>query len=207
MNYEKVKLKIHTIKKGEHLARDQFGQKVRVWTWYNHNRLKELEYVVQFRAGTIPDYKDDADEYDWHKGGGFALDWIRNDEDSLMWAWSSRFSSNTILLTGYMNRDGGRETGDSQPMQARQFERVYIRLRRDGKGSRRWNVYMRNLATGDEYTENFKTAKNGFWFFGRWSRRIPAPYHGGADNSPGPFGGVAPQDMDIALWYNSKNYH
>ncbi len=139
--------------------------------------------------------KGDLDQLDWSKGGGLSLDWKRNEKDALMWAWRNPVSESEYLdLTVYYHlnyeRFWGYE-GKDVLLRAKPFQALRIDFIR--KGEKQWLVNFQNLDENTSSSVTVNLRKNP-----TYSRRIN-PWFGGANNAPGPYGGVAPNDMIILM--------
>lgn len=174
-------------------------------TFHRNRQLSKLEYSVVFDESSEYDWQGDLDQLDWNKGGGITFDWKRNDRDNIMWAWrynadSSRYEFTVYVDWKYQNRTGFGNTKskvDDVLMVANSGDIVDIDfIRQSGK---KWYVTFKNMTQELETSGVVEVRVNP-----RWSRRI-GPWFGGANNSPGRFGGVASQDMIMGIYYNAEN--
>jgi hypothetical protein len=165
---------------------------------YRHRDLDTLTYHVLFDESCMYDMKGDLDQLDWSKGAGLSLNWRRNEKDALMWAWRNPHPESEYLdLTVYYHRDYERfwgYEGEDVLLKAKPFQPLRIDFIR--QGNKKWKVDFFNLEEKTERSVVVELRTNPVF-----SRRIN-PWFGGADNAPGPFGGVAPNDMVILM--NSK---
>lgn len=162
---------------------------------YNHRGMDSITYQVMFDSSCLYDMKGDLDQLDWSKGAGFSLDWRRNDKDALMWAWRNPHPESEYLdLTVYYHRDYDRfwgHKGEDVLLKAKPFQPLQIDFIRQNDTS--WRVDFNNYAERTSASALVQLRKNPMF-----SRRIN-PWFGGADNAPGPYGGVAPNDMIILM--------
>lgn len=179
----------YAVKAGEHAFRP--------WptVLYRHRSIDTITYHVVFDESCLYDMKGDLDQLDWSKGAGFSLNWRRNDKDALMWAWRNPAPNSEYLdLTVYYHLDYERFwgfQGEDVLLKAKPFQSIRIEFIRTG--SKKWQVNFLNLEENLRSSAEVELRSNP-----TFSRRIN-PWFGGADNAPGPFGGVAPNDMIILM--------
>jgi len=69
---------------------------------YCARKIRELRWEFRFTrdcAYTLPG----EDQHDWNKGGGISFHLLRNNRDSLMWAWRYDPCKELIEITAYSN--------------------------------------------------------------------------------------------------------
>jgi hypothetical protein len=173
-------------------------------TLYNYKKLNNISYTVVFDSSAVYDWKGDPDQLDWNKGGGFALDWKRNDRDNLMWAWRYNPDAGEFELTTYINWKYKRRIGhyDSRVLlRARPDELISIQFNRtDNKW---WEVVYQNVMTGELFSHQVEVR-----IAPKLARRI-YPWFGGANNARPPmdqidYGGVPNKKMKIFMHYSSN---
>lgn len=186
--------KPYAVKAGEHAFRP--------WPiiLYRHRQLDTITYHVMFDESCLYDMKGDLDQLDWSKGAGFSLNWRRNDKDALMWAWRNPTPESEYLdLTVYYHRNYERfwgYEGEDVLLKAKPFQPIRIDFIR--QGDKQWKVDFYNPQEEWNSSALVKLNSNP-----STSRRIN-PWFGGANNAPGPFGGVAPNDMIILMEIERK---
>ncbi|MEL7122784.1 MAG: hypothetical protein AAFO07_25280 [Bacteroidota bacterium] len=169
---------------------------------YRHKDLGRIEYAVVFPESCEYDFEGDLDQWDWNKGAGLSQDWKRNDKDAIMWAWRYNVDSSRFELTSYVHRKYkrfiGRGLSDEIMLIANTGDLVTIEFQR--YDDKKWGIIFTNHS--QQFTNQIEVnlRKNP-----RYSRSI-APWFGGANNSDGPFGGVAPHDMILLIKTIHENF-
>lgn len=168
-------------------------------TLYKHRQLQSLSYDIVFDESCMYDMEGDMDQLDWNKGLGVSLDWKRNDKDAIMWAWRANPDSNRMELTLYAHKKYKRivgYNGNEVLLTAKPYEKVSIEINRMDREE--WEMTFVNHDQGTINQAIVKMRKNPCY-----SRRINA-WFGGANNAPGPYGGLAPDYMFFYVNYDSK---
>jgi len=174
----------YTIKKGNHDS-----SPVDIPWMTLTSSLNTLLWTIKPSHGTEYNMLPDEDQWDVNKGGGVSFNLLNNNKDALMWGWRFNPNSNKTEILQYSHTDGNVVISEVM-MELSKFQVGEIQFTRNG---RVWDTFFTNYEHSSCGTY---TARKGFTF----SKEITL-WFGGANNSPGPFGGVAPQDI---LWYISK---
>ena len=198
-------LKPYAIKAGDNKAFPSTGQKI-----IKADKLQAFEVMVVInRDDNFPfdyKYKDeqgnivvDPDIGDTHKLAGFHLNawpWY-NAQDTLLFGWR-QLNEVTLEFLPYINKAGKFELGNGVKSRGNDIIRAYYR--RVKKGSKQWEITIKNDTSGVVAERVMQTRINGFWFFGTRVRKMSNIWHGGAnDDKNTPFGGVAPVPIKIGL--------
>lgn len=145
------------------------------------------------------DWQGDRDRQDWNKLAGITSAFSANNKRSAMIAWRPADVENTFLLTAYTNdRAGGFEAGMSG------MSAIAVKA-----GERfRAQCYIAEELFRHEAEYKIFTTSGELWCNHRFDApwlplyRQVGTWMGGADNSPGPFGGAASKDMSIQIAFS-----
>lgn len=165
-------LTIQTVRKGRH---DFKPNRLII------NSRDKLEFTVRFWPSCRYDFKGDADQLDWNKGGGWSYNLFSNHVLSNMWAWRYAPENDKIQFGHYCHID--RKVVKTETIFEANINTLVPGIL-DTSSSRK------------EFSLIIGSAENIFEV-GRLPEisRMIWGYFGGDNNSPGPFGGVAPHDM------------
>lgn len=147
--------------------------------------VERLSIVYRFHPSCLYDIRPDRDWKDWNKLAGLSFHAFPKNKDNLIIAWRSRPERQQIELAFFANKDGDFTVGEG---------RLFVDPLRTGQAvinrqsGRDWTIMI-----GEEIAESYRTRKE----FKGYGSRI-TPWFGGANNSPGPYGGAAPQEMSLA---------
>lgn len=142
------------------------------------------------------DWQGDRDRQDWNKLAGITSAFSANNKRSAMIAWRPADAPNTFLLTAYTNdKKGGWQHGrtglEAITVHAGETFKAEVFINEE---LLRYEADYRIITARGEFWCNHKFDKPLFNFY----RRI-GTWIGGANNSPGDFGGEASQDMSLEL--------
>jgi hypothetical protein len=166
---------IKTLKKGRNNWRPWGIPWPLILPWF-----KAIKYTVNFDSSCWYNWLPDKDQDDINKGGGFTEMFSLNNASAYMWGWNPLASEKDVFrIWAYRNRED------------RTFEFVMLGTVKAGKD---FDVEVKTDGTvvflnGEAITQH-KFPSPKFWF-----ARMITEHFGGENNSEGPYGGVASQDM------------
>lgn len=139
------------------------------------------------------DWGDDRDILDWNKLKGLTSYFSPNNRHSAMIAWRPSPEMNLFEITGYTNYPGKKaQHSGLKSLKAFAGEEIFFTCTINA-----FSVYYR-IECGERQVE----IEHKFWK--RWIYREVGTSIGGANNSPGPYGGKATQNMKIDIDFNLK---
>jgi hypothetical protein len=191
-SYERGIVQCYEVKEGNHafqpysLSKDRFSPDGNIY-------LFSVEVV--FQPNCIYDWGNDGDRFDWNKLDGMSFDWRVNNKNSLIPAWRCS-NGETIDVVTYQNKEYGFFPGKKIVTTVRPNEKVLFEYYcyKDEK-----KITSIITHKGVVYEEDFifNNDINFFYLFDPW--------HGGANNAEGEFGGVASQNMDLCTTVTIKS--
>jgi hypothetical protein len=151
---------------------------------------KGWEVIFEFVPGgwsSLSEWEGDRDRYDWQKLKGLTSFFSANNSNSTLAVFRPGDAPGTWEVNAYTNYPGSDWSVDDKPLIIKDGEESKITCKyKDGKANY-------TLNTGDvakAVSHQYKAPKV--------SRRI-GTYPGGANNSPGPYGGKAIKDQAILI--------
>ena len=145
-------------------------------------------FDIEFTESCYYNWLPDMDQHDYNKIGGVTNALSLNNVDSALIGWrSSLMAENLFEIVPYFNVGSAFEIGNPLITGPGVTNRVIITY----KGNKTFETQIESM-------EPMERKLNKFWF----GRRIGMNM-GGANNAPGPYGGVASQDMEmyVTYWY------
>lgn len=146
-------------------------------------------YDIVFTESCWYNWLPDMDQHDWNKIGGVTNMFSLNNVDSALIGWRPEAETpGRFELIPYFNVGKTVKLGQEiMPVVAEEAVKAYITY----MGNKVFSIQIGFAPGHSEQLEKF-------WF----GRRIGMNM-GGANNSPGPYGGVASQDMEMYVthWY------
>lgn len=188
-----TKMKKYTTKKGHH-----------DWWPFEFPRMwfvkkKRITLTFTFDVDCIYDWNGDQDQLDWNKIGGVSFNLFSNTKNSIIGGWRSNPITRKIELTIYRHVAGnilkGNDDGEVM-MTVDPFDVIELTIWPQLNG----RFFCAQLQHDDqvimipvEYPEVKKIGRRiGMWF-------------GGANNSPGEFGGVSSKSMTAWIKFDLQN--
>lgn len=145
------------------------------------------------------DWGNDADRNDWNKLAGITSAFSANNKRSAMIAWRPADEEGVFLLTAYTNDKAGGFQAGMSGMRA-----IAVEAGKEFSA----HCYIIEELFRHEAQYKIVTDAGEFWcnhkFDNPWLpvyRRV-GTWIGGADNSPGPFGGAASKEMSLKLSFS-----
>ena len=155
------------------------------------SKVDTVKGQFAFHKNCQYDFKGDKDQRDWNKLTGIHFwkglsDLFQPNKNNILLAW--RYNTNGWWeVAPYINRNKKWEIGKvirvGSPMQIVSYEII-----REKKG--KWSVSIFFSDTFIYQTFDVNERKRA---------RLIAPWFGGENNAPGPYGGKAPHDMTLSL--------
>lgn len=142
-------------------------------------------YSITPLEGTDYNVLPDKDQWDWNKGGGFTFSLLSNTTYAVMWAWRYNPLLQVMEYALYTHDKSYDERFKVELLGSAPInEIVVIELRVEKKEYvAKFNSSLVSTTLKAPKSHSRKLCRKiGMWF-------------GGANNEPGPYGGVAPQDM------------
>lgn len=166
------------------------------------NKIKHIKINFKLDSSCWYDWGTDADKYDWNKITGVSSYFSRNDKESIMVVWRPSAIPGKFEISIFTNWLDNYLVGQywTNPKQgalltvdAGEEVEVILKLseetiRNENKNVPDWHIVIRRFNTQE--TVELQHIKG----FHNWGRKTGA-FFGGNNNSPGPYGGVAPHSM------------
>ena len=153
-----------------------------------------FEIAGRFLPGgwcSLEDWDNDKDWYDWQKLGGITNFFSGNATQTAMFAFAFNEAVETYKITPYTNPKRGRwVAGQAMIVDANETFALSCTFNKN-------TVYYNMTSEGNKSPQQSHELKR-FWL----GRRV-GTYAGGANNSPGPFGGKTAKDMSIELEFKT----
>lgn len=140
------------------------------------HKARGYEWTVKFDKSCYYNWLPDADQYDANKGGGVTKAFTSNTDHTVLWGWRPSIYKDGMEVFCYINMEG--HTILHSTLVTIPFDSTYkIRIE----------------------------PVNGVWYYNGHNTNVPVTkwirrtglWFGGNNNSPGPWGGVAPHKMFI----------
>ena len=146
--------------------------------------MKGIKYTVRFDKSCWYNWLPDTDHYDINKGGGFTEMFSLNNANSYLWGWNSDETEQGVFnIYAYYNA----------PDTSFKFEKI-------GKVKAGEDFDVQVLTSGKIVILTQEAeAFHQFEEPGFKVARMITEWFGGANNSPGPYGGSASQDMEMVI--------
>jgi len=143
---------------------------------------------VVFHESAWFDWGDDKDEKDWNKLKGLTAYFGPNNRHSVIIGWRPTDEKNVFELTPYTNYPRSAATYEREGIKVRAGEEVFFECD--------INAFSADYVIKTDSGAILRATHN---FWKRWIYREIGTSIGGANNSPGEFGGKATQEMKIEI--------
>lgn len=155
---------------------------------YFPKRGSQWMFDIEFTESCWYDWRPDMDQHDINKIGGVTNMFSLNNVDSALLGWRpSLMARNLFEIFPYFNVGSSIVVGDPTIVGAGAITRAVITY----LGRKEFSIQIEDMEPENHKLERF------------WVGRRVGMNMGGANNSPGPYGGVASQDMEMYVthWY------